>query len=318
MCPENGKGIALSCRNVSKYYGSRVILDAIDMQIAEGEVLGLLGPNGAGKTTLMKSILGLSCPDDGEIEVFGHDVVSKRTLALARVGAIVEAPMFPVYLTARDCLYYLSALSAKVSNKRIMEVLDLVGLAEAADRKVEGFSYGMKQRLGIAQALLPDSKFLILDEPANGLDPHGIAGMRRLLRRLSSEMKVSVLVSSHLLHEVEQVCGRVVIINKGKKILDATHDELASMDEAVAITVRSSYPEAMKTIPGFVSENPVEEKDFVVLKYAIPSDKVPDLVRQSVGIGADISSVEHGKSGLESIFISLTARRGDNDSSDSF
>ncbi len=318
MCPENEKRIALSCRNVSKHYGSRVILDSIDMDIAEGEVLGLLGPNGAGKTTLMKSILGLSCPDDGEIEVFGYDVISDRARALARVGAIVEAPMFPVYLTARDCLYYLSALSAKVSDKRIMEVLDLVGLSEAADRKVEGFSYGMKQRLGIAQALLPDSKFLILDEPANGLDPHGIAGMRRLLRKLSAEMNVSVLVSSHLLHEVEQVCGRVVIINKGKKILDATHDELAAMDEAVSITVKTPYPETLKEIVGFISETLLEEKDFAVLRYALPSAGVPELVRQAVGKGAEISSVEHGKSGLENIFISLTARRGDNDSTDSF
>ncbi|OGV57375.1 MAG: hypothetical protein A2X49_01095 [Lentisphaerae bacterium GWF2_52_8] len=318
MTPYDGKTV-LSCRNVSKSYGSRQILKDIGMEMCEGAVLGLLGPNGAGKTSFMKSILGLVYPDAGEISVFGHDISSKREQALEKVGAIVEAPVFPGYLTAYENLKYLSSLTCRIPKTKIMDTLELVGLKDVADRKVESFSFGMKQRLGIAQSLLPDSKFLILDEPTNGLDPHGIAGMRKLLRRLSEELKVSIMVSSHLLHEIEHICTHIVIIHHGAKILDASAAELSRMNETVAVTVRKIHSPLLREFQGFLSEQVLEDdEEFSILKYSIAPGQIPELVKKSVESGAEVYAVNHHKMNLEDIFIDMTSSGEKNACIDSF
>jgi len=314
----SGKTV-LACKGVSKSFGKRKILTDVGFELPEGSVLGLLGPNGAGKTTLMKSILGLVYPDEGEITVFGHDVASAREKALARVGAIIEAPVFPGYLTGYENLMYLSSLTGRATKAKIMDTLEMVGLMEAAHSKVEGYSFGMKQRLGIAQALLPDSKILILDEPTNGLDPHGIAGMRRLIRRLSEELNVSVIVSSHLLYEMEQVCGKVVIIHHGKKVLEASSAELSKEHESVSMTVRGGDLPKLKTFIGFVSDSPSHKgHDLRALKFSISPEKIPDLVRAAVDAGCDVSAVSHNKLNLEGIFIELTSSGDRNVRTDSF
>ncbi|MCJ8330337.1 MAG: ATP-binding cassette domain-containing protein, partial [Lentisphaeria bacterium] len=201
----------LTARNITKRYGKQYALKDIDLTINEGEIFGFLGPNGAGKTTFIKIMLGLATPHDGELELMGVDIFRNRKAAIQQVGAVVEAPIFFEYMTAYENLSYLVALSKKISRERILDVLDMVGLSAAVNKKVGAFSYGMKQRLGIAQALLPDTRFLILDEPTNGLDPHGISGVRKLIRKLTSELGITVFLSSHLLIEVEQICDRVCI-----------------------------------------------------------------------------------------------------------
>ncbi len=309
----------LTCKGVSKRFGKRQIVKDVGFELGEGEVLGLLGPNGAGKTTIMKSIMGLVYPDDGEIEVFGHDVSSAREKALANVGAIIESPVFPGYLTGFENLMYLASLTASTSKARVMETLELVGLKESAHSRVEGYSFGMKQRLGIAQALLPDSKILILDEPTNGLDPHGIAGMRRLVGRLSKEMNVSIIVSSHLIGEMEQVCDKVVIIHHGRKVLDASAAELAKEHETVTLSVRGGEFPSLKAIAGFVSEAParhgIAER---VFKYSLTPEKVPDIVKAAVEAGAQVCAVSHNKLNLESLFLELTSSGEKNVRIDSF
>ncbi|NQZ71175.1 MAG: ATP-binding cassette domain-containing protein, partial [Lentisphaeria bacterium] len=201
----------LTARNITKRYGKQYALKDIDLTINEGEIFGFLGPNGAGKTTFIKIMLGLATPHDGELELMGVDIFRNRKAAIQQVGAVVEAPIFFEYMTAYENLSYLVALSKKISRERILDVLDMVGLSAAVNKKVGAFSFGMKQRLGIAQALLPDTRFLILDEPTNGLDPHGISGVRKLIRKLTSELGITVFLSSHLLIEVEQICDRVCI-----------------------------------------------------------------------------------------------------------
>ncbi len=314
-----GEKTVLSCSGVSKSFGRRKILIDIGFELPEGAVLGLLGPNGAGKTTIMKSIVGLVCPDEGEIFIFGHDVSSKREKALANVGAIVEAPVFPGYLTGYENLMYLSSLTGKTTKDKVMDTLELVGLKEAANAKVDSYSFGMKQRLGIAQALLPDSKILILDEPTNGLDPHGIAGMRRLIKHLSEELKVSIIVSSHLLHEMEQVCGRVVIIHHGRKMLEASSEELAKEHESVSLTAKGGPLPELRAFHGFLSETPRHDDASVrVFKYSISPESIPELVRAAVQAGADVTAVSHNKLNLEGIFIDLTSSGEKNVRIDSF
>lgn len=309
----------LTCKGVSKRFGKRQIVKDVGFELGEGEVLGLLGPNGAGKTTIMKSIMGLVYPDDGEIEVFGHDVSSAREKALANVGAIIESPVFPGYLTGFENLMYLASLTASTSKERVMETLELVGLKESAHSRVEGYSFGMKQRLGIAQALLPDSKILILDEPTNGLDPHGIAGMRRLVGRLSKELNVSIIVSSHLIGEMEQVCDKVVIIHHGRKVLDASAAELAKEHETLTLELKGGEFPSLKAIPGFVSEAParhgIAER---VLKYSLTPDKAPEIVKAAVEAGAQVCAVSHNKLNLESLFLELTSSGEKNVRIDSF
>jgi ABC-2 type transport system ATP-binding protein len=311
----------LSCKGLSKRYGRRSIISDIGFELREGSILGLLGPNGAGKTTIMKGLLGLVYPDEGEVMIFGHDLSYARKKALMKVGAIVEAPVFPGYLTGFENLDYLSSLTSRTTREGILDTLELVGLKDAANLKVEAYSFGMKQRLGIAQALLPDSKILILDEPTNGLDPHGIAGMRRLLKRLSTERGVSIIVSSHLLFEMEQVCDHVVIIHHGRKMLDAGVEELAQKHESIQLTLREPAPQSLHELPGFISDAPsLNDPQVRVLKYGMRPAGAPSLVKAAVEGGAEILSVSHSKLDLECLFLELTAeaKGSDNVRIDSF
>jgi ABC-2 type transport system ATP-binding protein len=312
MSPEAKDEIVLDCRSIRKKAGRRTILDDVSLQMRRGEITGLLGPNGAGKTTLMKTILGLSSPDDGEVRVFGHDISLHRRKAIRKVGAIIESPVFPGYLTARQNLMYYASLTGPCGEDKIRRALELSGLSDSADRKVETFSFGMKQRLGIAQALLPESAFLILDEPANGLDPHGISGMRGLLRKLSREFGAAILVSSHLLHEIEHVCDRVVIIHKGKKILDADAAGLAAGGESVSLTVDSPCPAALREIKGFIEELPGKLPGRALLRFSAGEHETPEIVRRAADAGANIYHAAYERLNLESLFLSLT-HSGDSD-----
>ena len=233
------RSLALSTRGLRKSYGTRLALDGLDLSVPEGVVYGFLGPNGAGKTTTMRLLTGLLHPDAGTIELLGSPFRRGDRKRLFEVGAIVENPSFYPYLSGRKNLQVLAAAGAPVPARRIDELLELVGLRERATDKLSGYSLGMKQRLGIAGALLSDPKLLLLDEPANGLDPAGIVAMREMLRRLAASGK-TIFVSSHLLAEVRVLADVVGIIAAGKLVREGTLESMLS-DQGV---VRARVPRA--------------------------------------------------------------------------
>ncbi len=295
----------LNCSNVTKRYGKQTALDRLALRVEPGEVFGLLGPNGAGKTTFIKIILGLAAPNAGQIELFGQDLFRRRNALIRDVGAVVEAPMFFEYMSAWDNLRYLVRLSGKVDDQRLEQILHTVGLESARNKKVGDFSYGMKQRLGIAQALLPETRFLILDEPTNGLDPHGIAGIRELIRRLSNELSITIFLSSHLLVEVERVCDRVAIIHHGEKVLEGVVGELKGKSIRTAVHLRpdSPIPELGRIQPETTETAGTGE---IVLEFCIAPEDVPELVAELVAGGARIIQVLETERSLEDIFLEHT------------
>src|SRR6266446_6349392 len=228
--------VVLRTRNLSKQYGNRLAVDNLNLEVRRGEILGFLGPNGAGKTTTIRMALGLIAPTSGSVEILGLAVVTQRANVLPRVGALVETPALYLYLSGRDNLRAVASVLGGVPKARIDAVLELVGLSARQKDRVRTYSLGMKQRLGVAMALLQDPDVLVLDEPANGLDPAGIVEMRDLMHRLSAEGK-TVFISSHLLPEVQQICTRVAIINLGKLVTESTIEDLTKGHGEFAVTL---------------------------------------------------------------------------------
>lgn len=210
----------IELRGLHKIFGERVAVHELTLEVPRGEIFGLLGHNGAGKSTTIGMMLGQVWPTRGEVKVCGHDVTTHRARALQKVGAIFEAPAFYDYLSGQRNLEILSHYSAPTSAARIREVVDWVGLTGRVHSKVRTYSHGMRARLAIAQALLPQPELLILDEPGSGLDPEGIAEMRQTIARLHRELGLTILLSSHLLGEVEQLCSRIAVLNQGRKVFE--------------------------------------------------------------------------------------------------
>jgi len=219
--------VVLRTRNLSKHYGKRLAVDNLNLEVKRGEIFGFLGPNGAGKTTTIRMALGLIAPSAGNVEILGQDVATHRAHILPRVGALVETPALYLYMSGRNNLRAVGSVLGGVPDERIDAVLELVRLRGRQKDRVRTYSLGMKQRLGVAIALLQDPDILILDEPANGLDPAGIVEMRDLMHRLAAEGK-TVFISSHMLSEVQQICTRVAIINLGRLISESSIEELIS------------------------------------------------------------------------------------------
>jgi ABC-2 type transport system ATP-binding protein len=211
-------------KRISKRFGTRLALDDLSLEIAAGEIFGLLGHNGAGKSTTIGILLGQVWPTSGEAFIDGHAVTGQRQRALRQVGAIFEAPVFYDYLSGRRNLEILSHYTGPTTPARIGEVLDWVGLSSRAGSKVQTYSHGMRTRLALAQALLPAPRLLILDEPGDGLDPEGIHELRVMIRRLHRELGLTLLLSSHLLTEVEQVCSRIAVLKAGRLVFSGTVD----------------------------------------------------------------------------------------------
>ena len=228
--------VVLATSDLTKRYGARLAVDHLNLEVRRGEIEGFLGPNGAGKTTTIRMMLGLIAPSGGQVTLFGREVTSDRAELLPRVGALIEQPALYTYMSGRDNLRAVAAVLGGVPDGRIGAVLELVGLAGRQKDRVSTYSLGMKQRLGVAVALLNDPDLLILDEPANGLDPAGIVEMRDLLRRVAAEGK-TVFISSHVLHEVQQLCTRVAIINLGRLITETTVDDLLKGQGEFAVQV---------------------------------------------------------------------------------
>jgi ABC-2 type transport system ATP-binding protein len=209
-------------QKVRKEFGGRVAVECLDLEVPAGEIFGLLGHNGAGKSTAIGMMLGQVWPTAGQITICGEDVLAARKRALLQVGAIFEAPVFYDYLSGWTNLQILASYTAPTSAKRLKEVVEWVGLTGREHSQVGTYSHGMRARLALAQALLPNPKLLILDEPSDGLDPEGIHEMRHTILRLHRELGLTILLSSHLLNEVEQICTRIAVMNQGRKVFEGT------------------------------------------------------------------------------------------------
>ena len=234
-------------KNVFKRFGGRMAVEDLSLEVPAGEIYGLLGHNGAGKSTAIGMMLGQVWPTGGEVRIGGFEVTSRRRQALEKVGAIFESPAFYDYLSGRRNLQILSSYTARTSAARIQEVIEWVGLGERADSKVRTYSHGMRARLALAQALLPKPDLLILDEPSDGLDPEGIHEMRQTILRLQREMRLTILLSSHLLNEVEQLCSRIAVLNQGRKVFEGTMAETRRADKWVRLRV-GDFPLAVQSL----------------------------------------------------------------------
>lgn len=221
--------LLLQTRNLTKSFGNRKMIDSLNLHVMKGDIYGFLGRNGQGKTTTIRLITGLIFADSGEVMIDGYRLRSDFKKAISNVGAVVESPSFYGYLSGYDNLKLMANLIPGIKKDRINEVLNMVRLSQRAMDKVKTYSLGMKQRLGIANALLSSPKLLILDEPTNGLDPQGMKEIKEMIVQLAEERNITFFISSHLLHEVEQICNRVGIIDKGKLLCEATMDELAQI-----------------------------------------------------------------------------------------
>lgn len=294
----------IAVRGLVKTYGDVTAVAGVDLTVEAGDVYGYLGPNGAGKTTVLRMLLGLIRPTSGEVRVFGRDPQTDPVGALQGVAGFVEAPKFYPYMTGRRNLELLAALDGADAHGRIGEALDIVELADRAKHKVGGYSHGMRQRLGVAAALLRDPKLLLLDEPATGLDPAGMRDMRALVARLS-QSGTTVLLSSHLLNEVEELCNRVAIVRTGKIVFEGRLDDLkASMggdwrlrtpDNARALAVAQAQPGVTAA-----------RIDGLEIRFSASEEAVEALSVRLIEAGLPIRALAPHAAALEDLFFSLT------------
>jgi ABC-2 type transport system ATP-binding protein len=294
----------LTTHRLSKAYGSRPAVRGLDLEVRRGEVFGFLGPNGAGKTTTIRMALGLVRPTSGSVEILGRDVQRHRAEVLPRVGALVETPALYPYLSGRDNLKAFAYMLGGLPGPRLDEVLELVGLAGRQRDRVRSYSLGMKQRLGVAVALLNDPDLLLLDEPANGLDPAGIVEMRDLLRQLAAAGK-TVFISSHVLGEVQQICDRVAIVNLGSLVRLATVAELVAGHGEFVLGMRDPAP-ALALLRGQPWGDSARLEDGALVTTS-PTGMGRDLVRFLAQAGIWTDTIDERQRNLEEIFLSLTA-----------
>lgn len=302
---------ALEVRSLTKRIRKRLIIDDVSFSVEKGEVFGLLGPNGAGKTTIIKMIVGLIGRTKGEVFINGFDLDREFKKAISEVGAIVENPEFYGYMSGyRNLKHYANLAAEKIPKERIQEVTRLVGLEKAIHQKVKTYSLGMRQRLGIAQALLHNPSLLILDEPTNGLDPQGIREVRGYLRMLAKS-GIAVIVSSHLLSEMQLMCDRFAIIEKGKLIQISSIDELngGNLEQEVAFEVDNA-DNAVRILknyyPGF-AEKVVNEKQFSV---KITRETIADVNQLLVNHGVKVYGIGLSSTSLEEHFLKITGTDG--------
>jgi ABC-2 type transport system ATP-binding protein len=298
--------VVLSAEGLTKSFGSRQAVVDISFELYAGEVFGFLGPNGAGKTTTIRMLVGLARPDRGRVRISGFDISRDFAKAMAHVGSIVESPDLYDYLTGRENLLHFARMLPSGAEGRIPELARLVALEERLNDRVATYSLGMRQRLGIAQALLGAPDLLVLDEPANGLDPAGIREIRRLVRLLAAERGIAVFVSSHLLSEVEQMCDRVTIIHRGRALATGPVRDLLSRSASGATRWRvRPVSRAVELLAPFAIEPPEPDGEETV-SARIPEDRVPAAVAALAREGVEISAVEPRASSLEEVFLEVT------------
>ncbi|WP_223587861.1 ABC transporter ATP-binding protein [Neobacillus bataviensis] len=296
------KKITLSVKNLKKVIGRREIIKDLTFDLREGEVFGFLGPNGAGKTTTIRMLVGLIKPTSGSIQICGNNIENHFQEAMTSLGCIVENPELYPYLSGYNNLLHFARMLDDVGDERIKEVTELVGLTERIHDKVKTYSLGMRQRLGIAQALLGKPKVLILDEPTNGLDPAGIREMRQFIRFLAEEEGLSVLVSSHLLSEIQLLCDRVAIISKGVIIRVDTVQQLLENRERVVWHI-DPFEKGKQVLSSLTS---IEEKDDRTILTEFDEKKTPEWNKRLVEAGVSVIEINRKMPVLEDLFLELT------------
>src|SRR5687767_13479144 len=292
--------------NLSKQYREVKAVNDISFTVNTGDIYGFLGQNGAGKSTTIRMLLTLIEPTTGSIELFGKNLYSHRKEILQQIGAVIEKPDLYKYLTAYENLSLFAKMSGvSVREKKLKDQLEQVGLAERAHSKVRTFSQGMKQRLGIAIALIHDPQLIILDEPTNGLDPQGIADIRNLILHLSRHQGKTIVVSSHLLHEIELIANRMLIIDKGKKIMEGTVAELVDPARTMVHIEVTNPQQVLAWLQSSKWSSCLKEQRNNIILLQMNKPEVPELTADLVKAGANIMALQPQNS-LESYFLSLT------------
>jgi len=292
---------------LTKQFKNITAVEGLSFSVYEGDVYGFLGQNGAGKSTTIRMLLTLIKPTAGEVEIFGKKLITNRNEILGQIGAVIEKPDVYKYLSAYENLKLFARLSGvQVSDKRLMDQLDKVGLAQRAKDTVKTFSQGMKQRLGIAIALVHDPRLIILDEPTNGLDPQGIADIRNLILHLSRDLKKTVIVSSHLLNEIEQVATRVLIIDKGKKIIEGNALELFDPSQTIIElqTFDNAYALQQLQVSAWGAHLQPQHDTAILIK--LNKELIPQLHRDLVDMDIQLLSLQPRHS-LEDYFLHVTS-----------
>ena len=295
---------ALQTEELTKRFGARTAVDRLTMGVEWGDIYGFLGPNGAGKSTTLRMLLGLVRPTSGVIKFPVRASSWEYLRARSRIGAIVETPAFYENFSGRRNLQLLASLSGGVQLKRVEEVLEIVDLRDRARDPVRVYSYGMRQRLGIAQALLPTPELIIFDEPTNGLDPQGIQETRQLIRRLRDEFRLTVLLSSHLLTEVEQLCNRVGIIHEGRLLYEGGPEALVAPTSRFKVRVDnlSAAAELLTREPGVT----VSQNGAAFLRIDADAERIPAVNALLVAHGIGVYELTPAKESLEEAFLRLT------------
>lgn len=295
----------IEVKHLVKHYGKFKALEDVSFEVYKGDVLGFLGPNGAGKSTTIRALLSLIKPTAGEIKLFGKDPVKDHKYIFSRIGCIVEKPDFYLYLSAQKNLEIFARLTGvELKKNRITEIIDFVGLKGREKDKLKGFSNGMKQRLGIAQTLIHDPELIILDEPTTGLDPQGILDIRNLILQLKNEYNKTILLSSHLLSEIELIANRMVIINKGKTLVQGSVSDLLNEQELIVSFTLDEIDKARSLLATFGIE-----KQFITINQnnlllQISNDKIPAVNKLFCDNAIKVFSIET-KRKLEDYFLKL-------------
>jgi ABC-type multidrug transport system ATPase subunit len=291
----------LSVKNLHKSFGDFKAVNNISLHVNQGDIYGFLGPNGAGKSTTLRMVLGLIRPNSGEILINGESNSGKNRNFLSSIGALIEKPDFYKNLSAYDNLRILFKMSRLKDSNRISEVLNEVDLWDKKNQKVGGFSQGMKQRLGIAQTLMHQPSLIILDEPSNGLDPQGQSDMRNLILRINKEMGITVIISSHILSEIEKISNRMVVINKGEKIVEGNVQELMQ-NELLKVSFKSNN---LKSISSFLTKQKIDfELTNENIVANINEENIPLILKTMVEENISISEMKQMRT-LEELFLGL-------------
>lgn len=291
----------IQLRNVRKRFGERMAVDGVTLEVPRGEIYGLLGHNGAGKSTAIGMMLGMVWPTGGEVRVFGFEVSTHRSHALEKVGAIFETPAFYDYLSGLRNLQILSSYTAPVKRNRIDEVIDWVGLSGRENSPVRTYSHGMRARLALAQALLPHPELLILDEPSNGLDPEGIHEMRLVIQRLHRELGLTILLSSHLLHEVEQLCTRIAVLKGGRLVFEGLLSGTRRKEQWARLKT-GDFAMAVEHLrqAGLITDS--RDGELVALSPGAGTDQI---VRTLVERGLPVYEIARSEQSLEHFYLGL-------------
>lgn len=294
----------LEVKEVYKKLGKRQIIKGISFSVKQGEIFGFLGPNGAGKTTTIRMLVGLIAPNKGEIKILGHDISEEREKALAEVGSVVENPELYTYMSGRRNLVQLARLYPDIKKEDIDEIIQLVGLKDRIDDKVKKYSLGMKQRLGLAEALLSKPKLLILDEPTNGLDPNGIKEFRNIITSAAKDRNMAVFISSHILGEIQQLCDTVAFIDGGviKSIESLNQEGKGQWEDLIIVTTNTKEClELLRDIEYVEDSKQVEQE----IQLKIQKGSSPKLIKELTLKNIEIEEVYKKKKDLEERYMEV-------------